>query len=522
MAQRKATMNKIRELLRLKDECGLSLRKISRAMKLSRPVITDHLQRCKIRGITHQTALTMPDDELEALLRSDTATTNEDGRYLALSARFEHWSRELTRVGVTRQLLWEEYRNECSDGYGYSQFCHHLQFWKTSHELSMHMEHKAGDKMFVDYAGEKLSIVDRATGEIIPVEVFVAILGASQLTYVEATLHQKKQDFINACVNALHFFGGVPRAIVPDNLKAAVTKAHRYEPDINPEYIDFARHYDTTILPARPYKPRDKALVEGAVRIVYQQVYARLRDQVFHFIGDLNAALREELVQLNNRTMKGYGKSRRELFDEIEKAALLPLPIERHEVREFMRVKAQFNYHVYLKADRHYYSVPCQYRGLMMDVFYGVNTVEIYHRNVRIAIYRRDRAPYRYTTAPEHMPPNHRFLSDWSAEKFISWSEDIGADVRTVIENVLSLRQHPEQSYKTCLGILNYAKRYGKERLARACARAIQLESYSCKIIGNILENNMDRDLDPCGLLDSTLPLHENIRGSDYYSTEEQ
>jgi transposase len=521
MAQRKATMKKIREILRLKEEFHLSLRKISRAMKLSRPVITDYLERCKLHGLTYQRVLSMPDDELEALLRNDVSNTSEDKRYSALAGQFEYFTRELTRVGVTRQLLWEEYRGKNPEGYGYSQFCYHYQSWKTGQEISMHMEHKVGDKMFVDFAGEKLSIVDRLTGEITPVEVFVAILGASQLTYVEATMSQKKQDFITANVNALHYMGGVPGAIVPDNLKSAVTKADRYEPDINPEYSDFARHYGTTILPARPYKPRDKPLVEGAVKIVYQQIYARLRDRLFYSLDELNASIQEELDRYNNRTMKGYGKNRRELFNEIESAALLPLPVERYAPREFLHVKSQFNYHIYLSPDKHYYSVPYQFRGMMMDVFFSAHAVEIYHRNVRIAFHVRDRTKYRYTTISEHMPPNHQFLNDWNAEKFISWARDIGTDALSVIDVVLSLRQHPEQSYKTCLGILNLAKQYGNYRLNRACARAIYLESYSCKTIGNILEYNMDReDIDP-GLFDSPLPHHENIRGSEYYTTEE-
>jgi len=521
MAQRKATMKKIREILRLKEESELSLRKISRAMKLSRPVVTDYIDRCHNRGLDYERIKDMPDDELEALLRSDALSVDEDERYMVLAGQFEHFLRDLSRVGVTRHILWEEYRIKNPVGYGYSQFCYHFQAWKASQELSMHMEHKAGDKLFVDYAGQKMSIVDRMTGEVTPVEVFVAILGASQLTYVEATLSQKKQDFILANVNALHYIGGLPQAIVPDNLKSAVTKTHRYEPDINPEYIDFSRHYGITILPARPYKPRDKPLVEGAVRIVYQQIYARLRDRVFYSLDELNTAIREELERYNNRTMKGYGRSRRELFEEVEKTALRPLPAERYAPREFIRMKAQFNYHVYLKADKHYYSVPHQYRGQQMDVFFGANTVEIYHRNVRIAFHLRIRTPYTYTTVPEHMPPHHRFRNDWSAEKFISWAEDIGPDVRTVIEIVLSLRQHPEQSYKTCLGILNLAKRQGNERLNRACVRAMYLESYSCKTIGNILDNNMDREDVTPGLFDSPLPLHENIRGSEYYTTEE-
>jgi transposase len=521
MAYRKMTMNKTREILRLKEESGLSLRKIARVMKLSRPVITDHLERCRQNGITYETAQNMSDDKLESILSSKAKTLHNDDRYLTLADRFKNLPFEIKRVGVTRQILWEEYRRDIPDGYSYSQYCAHFQAWTDSQKISMHIEHKAGDKMFVDYAGKKLSIVDRITGEIIPVEVFVAIMGASQLIYVEATLSQMKRDFINANVNALHYMGGVPAAIVPDNLKSGVTEVHRYEPDINPDYIDFARHYGTTILPARPYKPKDKALAEVTVNIVYQRIYAPLRDRVFYSLDELNAAILEELDHLNNRTMKSYGKSRRELFEEIEKSYIRMLPIERYCHREFARVKAQFNYHVYLTADKHYYSVPFRYRGHKVDVFYSAHAVEIYHRNERIAVHLRDHRHYKYTTVAEHMPPEHRFCNDWSAEKFISMADAIGNDVKTVVEAILSLCQHPEQGYRTCMGIMKLARQYGNERICRACRKAVYYSEYSCRAIGNILKNNMDAEDIEQGLFDSTLPVHENIRGSNYYTTEE-
>lgn len=521
MVQRKVTMKKIREILRLKEECGLSLRRISQAMKISRPVISEYLEKCTQRGINFRSVKDLPDDELEKLLKDDSLPRNEDDRHIILEKTFPFMSRELKRVGVTRHILWEEYLKDNPEGYGYSQFCHHYQVWEASKELSMHQVHKAGDKLFVDFAGEKLSIINSITGESTPVHIFVAVLGASQLTYVEAVSSQKKREFIEANVNALHYLGGVPAAIVPDNLKSAVTKAHRYEPDINPEYIDFARHYGITILPARPYKPRDKSLVEGAVKIVYQQIYAPLRNRVFNSIDALNAAIREELERYNARTMKGYGKSRRELFEEVEKAVLCPLPDERFSIRDFSRAKAGFNYHIYLNADKHYYSIPYQNRGRDVDVFCGPRTVEIHYKNERIALHVRNRMPYRYTTTPEHMPPNHRFKDDWSAEKFLTWGSSIGEDVRRVIEAVLSTRQHPEQGYKTCLAILSLAKGYSNERLRLACRTAVYIGAYTFRTIENILKNNMDGCEVQPELFDSPLPLHENIRGSEYYTTEE-
>jgi transposase len=512
-------MRKVREIIRLHEECGLSLRKTAQALSLSRPVINEYYAKCKQQGLTYGVIKGMPDDELLKILQAEPRVVAE--RFIRLAGRFEYFARELTRVGVTRQLLWEEYRRGEPDGYGYSQFCWHLQNWEKSQELSMHLEHKAGDKLFVDFAGKKLAITDRTTGMVRPVEVFVATLGASNLTYVEGAMTQQKHDFINVNVNALHYLGGVPRAIVPDCLKAGVAKGDKYEPEINPEYHDFARHYGTTILPARPYKPRDKAMVEGAVKIVYSWIYARLRDRIFYSLEELNRAIREELEHYNGRKMQRYGQSRRELFEEIEKTALQPLPAERYEVREYKQLKAQFNYHVYLKEDKHYYSVPYRLRGQQIDVLFTASAVELYHNNVRIAFHKRDRAKYGYTTVPEHMPPNHRWRDDWNAEKLIGWAESIGDEVKTVVEVVLASRQHPEQGYKTCLGILNLAKLFGNVRLASACRRAIDYERYSYRMIKNILQNNMDMLIEEPTLFDKTVPLHENIRGCDYYTQEE-
>lgn len=520
MAQRRTPMKKIREIVRLHEKCGLSLRKTAQALNLSRPVTNDYYVRCQRSGLTYEIIKDMPDDELLMVLQAETAEVF-DKRYQRLAGSFEYFARELKRVGVTRHLLWEEYRRDEPEGYGYSQFCWHFQTWEKSHELSMHMEHKAGDKLFVDFAGKKLSITDRKTGISQPVEVFVAILGASNLTYVEAVMTQQKHDFITVNVNTLHYLGGVPRAIVPDCLKSGVTKGNKYEPEINPEYLDFARHYGTTILPARPYKPRDKAMVEGAVKIVYSWIYAHLRDRVFYSLEELNRAIREELEQYNNRKMQRYGQSRRELFDEVEKTALQPLPAHVYEIREYKRLKAQFNYHVYLSVDKHYYSVPYRYRGKQIDVLFTVSTVELYHNNVRIAFYKRNRSKYGYTTVPEHMPPNHRWRDDWNAGKLISWGESIGEEVKTVVEAVLSSRQHPEQGYKTCLGIVNLAKSFGNTRLVKACRRAIDYEQYSYRMIKNILQNNMDIYNEEPALSDTAVPIHENIRGRDYYTQEE-
>lgn len=516
MARRRISLKRVREALRMHYECGLSLRQTAKALSVSRPVVTDYLDKCKAHNITYERAQEMSDEELTTHLSSEP---REDPRLSALRQNFTYYAKELGKVGVTRQLLWEEYREKMPDGYSYSQFCYHFQQWQDSQELYMRIEHKAGDKLFVDYTGKKMEIVDPQTGEIRIAEIFVAALGASKLIYAEAVWTQQKHDFIMSQVHALKYIGGVPQAIVPDCLKSAVTKGHRYEPDINPEYQDFASHYGTTILAARPYKPRDKAVVEGAVRIVYQRICAPLRNHTFHSLEELNRAIRARLEELNNRTMQLYGVSRWELFNEIEKDVLMPLPVEQYTLRYFMRCKVQFNYHIYLREDRHYYSVPYQHRGKHVEVRYTGKMVEIYLDNSRIALHQRSFRKFGYSTITNHMPPGHQFMEDWSAEKLISWARKIGGEVTEVIERVLYSKAHPEQGYKVCLGILNLAKEYGRGRLNRACRRALELDSLSLKMIKNMLQNGLEEmhDEDTSGK-QLTMLHHENIRGPEYYN----
>jgi len=380
----------------------------------------------------------------------------------------------------------------------------------------MHIEHKAGDKMFVDYAGDRLVIVDRKTGKERPVEVFVAILGASQLTYAEASFSQKSEDWIRSNERAFIYCGGVTQAIVPDNLKSGVTCSNRYEPGINVMFDDFADHYQTVILPARVRRPQDKALVENAVNLVYQRIYAPLRNRIFYSIEKLNEAIWNLLEQHNNTLFQRLKTSRRELFNNIEKSVLKPLPKERYAIKQSKELTVQFNYHVELREDRHYYSVPWQLKGKRVRVVYDDRNVAIYCDNVRIIQYKRDRSPNGYTTLHIHMPPHHQFYAEWSPERFIKWAQSIGDDVAEMIQVVLKSRKHPEQAFKTCMGILNLVKKHGPDRLNKACARALGFGFYSYKRIKNIL----DRGLEEEPLYESrelTVSSHENIRGSKYY-----
>jgi transposase len=371
--------------------------------------------------------------------------------------------------------------------------------------------------MYVDFAGDKLNLVDQQTGEIQPVEVFVAILGASQLTYVEAVMTQQKEDFIAACENAMLYYNGVPAAIVPDNLKSAVTKSSKYEPTINETFADFAEHYATTILPARAYRPRDKALVENAVKIIYSRIYAKIRGTQYHSLEALNTAIRSALEEHNNAFLRGRNYSRRQQFDEIEKAVLMPLPALKYELKKHLYATVAKNGHVGLSLDKHYYSVPYRFIGKKVKLLFSRHSVEIYYNYERIALHTRTKSSYQYTTDKEHLASTHRFVSDWTPERFISWAQSIHEDVKLYILKVLDRKQHPEQAYKSCLGILGFAKKVGNDRLIKACQRALGYGAYNYKTIQKILEKELDLRDSPDETDQLRMPFHDNIRGENYY-----
>lgn len=510
MARKRISMNKIREIVRLNVECEMSNRQIAKALNISRPVVSQYVIDFKASGLGYGDIEGVSDDELMEIL--GRSRKEESERYRKLSEKFEYFAKELKRPGVTLKLLCKE--NPV--GYSYSRCCYHFQVWKDASDVTMHMEHKAGEKMFVDYTGKKMEIYDRNTGEIREVEILVAILGASGLTYVEAVESQKKGDWVGANENALWYFGGVPRAIVPDCLRSAITNGNKYEPDINPEYADFAKHYGTVIVPARPRSPQDKALVENAVKITYSRVFAPLRNRKFYCIEELNEAIWENLEIHNTMSFQRMKISRWELFNEIEKKELKPLPAEKYEWKDFLNVKVQFNYHIEFSPDKHYYSVPWQNKGKRVNIIYTDRWVDIYYKNMRIAFHKRDRTVNGYTTIKEHMPAHHRFYAEWNPERFIKWGERIGNSVKIMVEKVLGSREFPEQAYKVCLGILNLSKKYGNQRLNQACKRAVEFNYYSYKAVKNILEKGLDKIKEETVVLE--LPLHNNIRGNQYFN----
>jgi transposase len=476
MANKKTDMSKLRQMLRLHEQ-GESKLRISNLTGVSRNTLKKYL---KIYGRLRLNAALLEkqsDQELDHLFGENLLPEPKD-RYKTLETYFPKIEKDLKKRGITRQILWERYIADHPDGYKVSQYKYHYQQWLKRSKPVMHIEHIAGDKMYIDYAGEKLHLVSKDIGEISDIEVIISILGASQLTYVEATLSQCKEDFISGCSHSLDYYGGVPMAIVPDNLKSAVTKSDRYEPTLNQAFENFASHYSTTILPARVYKPKDKALVEGAVKIAYQRIYSVLDDKVFHNLEDLNEAIKEIVELHNNTKLTNRPYSRRELFEEIERQTLQPLPALPFVFKRQQQVTVSVNGHVCLKEDKHYYSVPFLQIGKKVKLLYTSTHVEIYQNYTLLAVHVRDRKQYGYTTNKEHLASTHKYLTEWNPERFIKWAETIDESVKMFVIRLMGSKSHPEQSYKACQGVLGYERKVGRERLINACKRAIEYENY--------------------------------------------
>ena len=428
---------------------------------------------------------------------------------------FPYCQKELNRKGVTRQILWAEYRSKYPDGYSYSQFCELYNHWLEKKDVTLHIEQEPGDRMYVDFTGSRLSVVDPETGEIKDAEVFVSVLGNSGYTYVRTCGSQKKEDFLQNIVHALNYYGAVPRVLIPDNLKSGVDHASRYEADINRDLADLGNHYGMAILPARSRKPRDKAWVERMIQIVYTRIFAPLSNQVFTSHYDLNEAILVLLEQHNNLPLQGRKESRRNLFESREKPEMKPLPQQKYELKEYVEVKVMKNSHVHLHRDRHYYSVPYQYIGQKAKVVFTATYVSIYIHNERIAYHLRDDRPHKYTTVKDHLPSTHQFVTDWNPDRFTEWASRIHPDVKNYISRVLENKSYPEHTYRSCAGILSFVSKAGKDRLIAACQRADAFGVYNYKVIEQIINNKLDR-MDPYQKARS-LPLHENIRGAEYY-----
>ena len=511
MATERLSMRKTREILRQKLELGRSHREVAASVGLSVGAVSATLVRAAAAKLTWAAVQGLTDEALDERLYAKLVGA---GRPLPDCA-YIHAERK--KPGVTLELLHVEYLEMHPSGYRYTQFCERYREWLSRRGLTMRQEHVAGEKLYVDYAGKKPHLVDPKTGEVIEVELFVAVLGASNYTYAEATRTQRGPDFIASHVRAFGELGGVPLAVVPDQLKSGVTLACRYEPGIQRTYEDLARHYGTTVLPARPLRPRDKAKVEVGVQVVERWILARLRNQTFFSLEALNERIAELLVDLNDRKMRVYGASRRELFERLDQPALKALPAEPFAYAEWKTARLNIDYHA--EIDHHYYSAPYPLVHEQVEARMTSTTIELFHKGERVASHVRSYVRGRHTTNPEHMPKSHREHRDWSPSRILHWAATIGPKTRELAEAILAERRHPEQGYRSCLGILRLGKRYGNERLEAACARAVAVRARSYRHVESMLKNGLDRlsAPEPEAPTTGTSVAHENIRGGGYY-----
>jgi transposase len=512
MSAKRLTMRKIREVLRLRFDCNRTLGQIAASCCIGRSTVKDYLDRFQAARLSWPLPGDLDDDRLEHLLFPLSSSN------LAIERSLPDWSsihRELRRKAVTLMLLWQEYKEQHPDGYQYSQFCHRYRQWAGRIDPVMRQEHRAGEKMFVDYAGMTMPVFDAASGSWRGAQVFVAALGASNYTYAEATWTQTLSDCIAAHCRAFSFFGGVTQVVVPDNTKTGVKDPCFYEPDINLTYLDMARHYGTAIIPARVRKPKDKAKVETAVQIVERWILAKLRNQSFFSLGQLNESIRALLNTLNAKPFQKLEGSRQSLFETLDRPALKPLPQQPYQFAQWKKARVNLDYHV--EVDRHYYSVPHPLLRKQLDVRITDTAIECFYKNKRVASHIRSYRKGRHTTVKEHMPPSHQKWADWTPDRFIRWAEKIGPNTARLIDKLLSLRPHPQQAFRSAMGILRLAKDYGDQRLEAACSRALIIGGVSYRSVASILKHSLDQK--PLGPTTDEQPsiIHANIRGNKYY-----
>ncbi len=512
----------IKHLLRLKKQ-GYKNRRISGLLSIHRNTVNTYVRIFEDSGKSYEELLGLPESEVFLLLHP-TPPVASHSRYEALSSLFPKLEKDLQKVGATYQSLWEDYLRDHPEGYLCSQFKLHLKSYLKRTTVSLRWEHKFGEKLFIDFTGKKLPVLDKLSGEVRWMEVFVAILGASQYTYVEAVEDQSLDSFLETVQNALYYFGGVPCALVPDNLKSAVTKADRYEPEVNRNFKSLGLHYNTVILPTRAYKAKDKALVEGAVRLTYQRIFYPLNELQFFTLADLNTAILPLLDAHNRRPFQAKEYSRASLFEEQEKATLSPLPCTRYERRQYAEGEVNKDAHAWFGPDKHYYSVPYRYVGKRILIQSTHQMLEIYlsATHERIALHQRcSGKPGGFSTQKEHMPPNVRFIKDWSIGQFEKQAAQTDPFLVRFFQKIFEHKAHPEQACKACMGILSLRKAFAAERLIKACQRADYFKNYAYQAVKSILEKNLDQvNWLPDAPSDEAKDLdenHLNIRGPAYY-----
>jgi transposase len=510
------SMRKIKTILRLHYESKLSQRQIARSVQLSIGAVNKYLSRAISLGLSWPLPAEYQDEaSLLKLLQPVTQITTPG---LSATIDFPAIHQELRRKSVTLQLLWEEHNPKVAQPISYNHFCLLYRAWKKTQPQSMRQTHKAGDKVFVDYAGPTIDVIDPDTGEIRKALIFVGILGASNYTYAEATWTQQLPDWIGSHRRMLEFFGGVPALIVPDNLKSGINKACRYEPDVNPTYADFIDYYGTAVLPARPYKPKDKAKAENAVLIVERWIMARLRNDTFTGLTQLNQTIRSLVDNLNRRPFKKMPGSRISMFEDIEKSALRPLPARPYEYMHYKKARVHLDYHVEL--EQHYYSVPYQWIGKEIDLRFSAECIECWYQGKQIALHVRSYRKGSHTTLTDHMPKAHRKHMEWTPGRFLNWATQIGIATTRLVKHLLECKPHPEQGYRSCLGLLNLSKRYGNIRLEKACERAWQLGAKTRRSVDSILSHNLEEQPTQNEKTKKSSPSiqHENLRGKNHYN----
>ena len=506
-------MRHVREILRLSLEAGLSTRIVGERIGVGSTTVRDTLKRFARAKLTWPVPAETGDADLERQLYGVPGV--KPGRRKLPEPDWSVVAREMKRKHVTLQVLWEEYIAEHPDGYRYSRFCDLFRGWEGRLPLTMRQNHGGGEKLFIDYAGDKVPVVDRQTGEVRDAHIFVAVMGGSSLSFGHATWTEQMGDWIDSHNTAFAFFGGAPQLLVPDNAKVAVIKACLFDPMVNRSYTDMARHYGTAVLPTRPRKPRDKAKVEACVGIVERWLLGRLRNRIFYSLAEVNAAIAECMALLNDvRVVRQFGKTRRQMFGEIDAPNLKPLPADPWVHAEWKRCRVGLDYHIAL--DRHHYSVPYRFARREVEARFTVRTVEIFLGGERIAVHMRGSSNGRHTTIPEHMPSSHRRYGEWTPAKIREEAARIGPMLSMLVEKIIEGRPHPEQGYRSCLGIIGLEKRFGTERLEAAALRALEIEARNYPSVKSILEKGLDKV--PVPKSPDRAPIdHANIRGSRYY-----
>lgn len=520
MAAKPINMDQIRSLLQQSDN-NVSIRSMERNTGISRNTIRGYLRRIQEHGYSPKQALELNDQMLARIcLNQDIAPRPPGHRAQHMAAWIAEHGKDLRKKHVTRQILWEEYRQEHPDGYGYTWFCRHLNEYLDHKEVTMVLHHQPGEKMMIDFAGDELSWVDRQTGEVMPAPVWVCVLPFSSYMYVQATGSYAMEDVADCFQNTVAFFGGVTQSVLFDNMKSVVKRADRYEPTFTELMEAMAVHYRATFMATRVRKPRDKASVETSVNVAYQRIYAKLRNRTFYSLCELNQAIRAELLALNARNFKGRDYSRNDLFENYEKPVLIDLPGEKFILWKRAWVKVQKNYHVILGKDMHQYSVPYRYAGKRVKLYFTATLVEIYHDLQRIALHMRNRSRYGYSTQADHMPSNHRAVQQfkgWNGNDFLSWANKIGPATRDAIAVMLDTRAFPEQTYNACLGVLRLAGKFGPQRLESVCHLLRDSPKITYRLIHTMLKNNRDQHLFTQQDEDHITVEHANVRGPESY-----